>query len=70
MLDTLPENNYTTKKSNEEDDSMSTTDSDHIALLIGPQGTSIGRRSPRVSRIPCKSGQLFSHFLKEYTVFF
>jgi hypothetical protein len=33
MFDTLPENNYTTKKSNEEDDSMSTIDSDRIALL-------------------------------------
>jgi hypothetical protein len=32
------------------------------ATIIGPQGTSIGRRSPRVSRIPYKSGQLFSHF--------
>ena len=31
-------------------------------ILIGPQGTSIVRRSPRVSRIPYKSGQLFSHF--------
>jgi hypothetical protein len=30
--------------------------------LIGPQGTSIVRRSPRVSRIPYKSGQLFSPF--------
>ena len=30
---TLPENNYTTKKANKEDDSMSATDSDRIALL-------------------------------------
>jgi len=33
--------------------------------LIGPQGTSIVRRSPRVCRIPYKSGQLFSHFFKK-----
>jgi hypothetical protein len=33
--------------------------------VIGPQGTSIGRRSPRVCRIPYKSGQLFSPFLKK-----
>jgi len=33
--------------------------------VIGPQGTSIVRRSPRVSRIPYKSGQLFPHFLKK-----
>jgi hypothetical protein len=39
-------------------------------IIIGPQGTSIGRSSPRVSRIPYKSGQFFPHFLKEYTVFF
>jgi hypothetical protein len=44
--------------------------SENKTQIIGPQGTSIGRRSPRVSRIPYKSGQLFSHFLKEYTVFF
>ena len=34
--------------------------------FIGPQGTSIVRRSPRVCRIPYKSGQLFSHFLKKF----
>jgi len=34
--------------------------------IIGPQGTSIVRRSPRVCRIPYKSGQLFSHFLKKF----
>jgi hypothetical protein len=39
-------------------------------IIIGPQGTSIGRSSPRVSRIPYKSGQFFPHFLKEFTVFF
>jgi hypothetical protein len=33
--------------------------------IIGPQGTSIVRRSPRVCRIPYKSGQLFSHFFKK-----
>jgi hypothetical protein len=33
--------------------------------IIGPQGTSIVRRSPRVCRIPYKSGQLFSHFKKK-----
>jgi hypothetical protein len=33
--------------------------------VIGPQGTSIVRRSPRVSRIPYKSGRLFSHFFKQ-----
>ena len=38
-----------------------------ISVLIGPQGTSIVRRSPRVSRIPYKSGQLFSpFFLKKF----
>jgi hypothetical protein len=31
--------------------------------IIEPQGTSIGRRSPRVSRIPYKSGQFFSHYI-------
>jgi len=36
-----------------------------LGFIIGPQGTSIGRRSPRVSRIPYKSGQLFSLFLKK-----
>jgi len=35
------------------------------SFIIGPQGTSIGRRSPRVSRIPYKSGHLFSLFLKK-----
>jgi hypothetical protein len=30
-------------------------------LIIGPQGTSIVKRSPRVCRIPYKSGQLFFH---------
>jgi gamma-glutamylcyclotransferase (GGCT)/AIG2-like uncharacterized protein YtfP len=34
-------------------------------MFIGPQGTSIVKRSPRVCRIPYKSGQLFSHFLKK-----
>jgi len=34
-------------------------------MIIGPQGTSIVRRSPRVCRIPFKSGQLFSPFLKK-----
>jgi len=33
-----------------------------LLAVIGPQGTSIVRRSPHVSRIPYKSGQLFSHF--------
>jgi hypothetical protein len=33
--------------------------------VIGPQGTSIVRRSPCVCRIPYKSGQLFSHFFKK-----
>jgi hypothetical protein len=37
-----------------------------VPTLIGPQGTSIVRRSPRVCRIPYKSGQLFSHFLKKF----
>jgi hypothetical protein len=37
--------------------------------MIGPQGTSMCRRSPGVHRIPYKSGQFFSHFLKEYTFF-
>jgi len=38
--------------------------------VVGPQGTSMCRRSPRVSRIPYKSGHFSPHFLKEYTVFF
>ncbi len=36
-----------------------------VVYIIGPQGTSIVRRSPRVSRIPYNSGQLFSHFFKK-----
>ena len=32
--------------------------------MIGPQGTSIVKRSPRVCRIPYKSGQLFSYLKK------
>ena len=34
-------------------------------MVIGPQGTSIVKRSPRVCRIPYKSGQLFSYFKKK-----
>ena len=34
---------------------------DEYKDFIGPQGTSIVKRSPRVCRIPYKSGQLFSH---------
>jgi hypothetical protein len=31
-------------------------------IIIGPQGTSICSRGPRVSRIPYKSGQFFGTF--------
>jgi len=34
-----------------------------VGLIIGPQGTSICSRGPRVSRIPYKSGQFFWDFL-------
>jgi hypothetical protein len=37
--------------------------------VVGPQVTSMCRRSPHVHRIPYKSGQFFPHFLKEYTFF-
>jgi len=36
-----------------------------LQIIIGPQGTSIGRRSPRVSRIPIKVDNFFPIFLKK-----
>jgi hypothetical protein len=46
-------------------DSQTRCGSELRKMFIGPQGTSIVKRSPRVCRIPYKSGQLFSHFLKK-----
>jgi hypothetical protein len=34
-----------------------------VVLFIGPQGTSMCSRGPRVHRIPYKSGLFFYHFL-------